>query len=149
MKKIFIYATIILIIDQVSKALISLIDNIVIIKNFFMIEKVNNYGAAFGFLQNQNRLLILISLIALFILIKYFKNFKPNKRNKIAFVFLIGGLMGNLSDRLFLGYVRDFLSFKILNISFSIFNLADAFITIGVILLIIAILKGEDNENRS
>ena len=149
MKKIFIYATIILIIDQVSKVLISLIDDVVIIKNFFMIEKINNYGAAFGFLQNQNRLLILDSLIALFILIKYFKNFKPNKRNKIAFVFLIGGLMGNLSDRLFLGYVRDFLSFKILNISFSIFNLADAFITIGVILLIIAILKGEDNENRS
>lgn len=149
MKKIFIYATIVLIFDQVSKVLISLIDDVVIIKNFFMIEKVNNYGAAFGFLQNQNRLLILIALIALFILIKYFKNFKSNLKNNLAFIFLIGGLMGNLSDRLFLGYVRDFLSFKILNVPFSIFNLADTFISIGIILLIIAILKGEDNENRS
>lgn len=149
MKKISIFATIVLIIDQISKVLINSINNVVIIKNFFMIEKINNYGAAFGILHNQTRLLILISLIALFILIKSFKNFKSNKRNTIAFSFLIGGLVGNLADRLFLGYVRDFLSFKIFDFSISIFNLADTFITIGIILLIVAILKGEDNENKS
>ena len=51
-----------------------------------------------------------------------------------------------LSDRIFFGYVIDFLSFKIINYNFPVFNLADTFIVVGVILLIIAIIKGEDKN---
>ena len=71
-------------------------------------------------------------------------NFKNNFRNNMAFGLLMGGIIGNLIDRLFLGYVRDFLAFRIFNYNYPVFNLADTFIVVGVILLIIAIIKGED-----
>ena len=72
--------------------------------------------------------------------------FKINKRNTLAFGMILGGILGNLSDRIFFGYVIDFLNFKIINYNFPVFNLADTFIVVGVILLIIAIIKGEDKN---
>ena len=87
--------------------------------------------------------------IAIFIIYRYMYNFKQNKRNNIAFGLIIGGIVGNLIDRVFLGYVRDFLSFKIFSYNYPIFNFADIFIVIGVFLLIIAILKGEDNNAKN
>jgi signal peptidase II len=78
-------------------------------------------------------------------------NFKNNNRNNLAFGLIIGGIVGNLIDRIFLGYVRDFLSIQIINYYYPVFNLADSFIVIGVVLLIIAIFKGEDQyaKNKS
>ena len=72
-----------------------------------------------------------------------------NTRNNIALSILLGGIAGNLADRLFLGYVRDFLDFRFGSYNFPIFNLADTFIVIGVILLIFAILKGEEKDGSS
>lgn len=139
--------------DQVSKVFITSYlnpnDSLEIIKNFFFLTSHNNYGAAWGILSHNAFILILISIIALIIIIRYSYNFKNNTRNNIAFSILIGGISGNLADRLFLGYVRDFLDFKIFNYDFPIFNLADSFIVIGVGLLIIAIIKGEDKNGSS
>ena len=139
--------------DQVSKIVISsylkLNESITIIKNFFNITSNHNYGAAWGILKNNTFLLIAFSIIALIILLRYSYSFKKNTRNEIAFSLLLGGIAGNLADRVCLGYVRDFLDFKIINYDFPIFNLADTFIVIGVILLIIAILKGEDKNGSS
>ena len=68
----------------------------------------------------------------------------------MAFGLLLGGLSGNLIDRLFFGYVRDFLDFYIFGYDYPVFNIADICIVFGVILLIIAVLKGEDtNEDNS
>ena len=139
--------------DQISKVFISsylkLNESIIVIKNFFNITLNNNYGAAWGILENNTKFLILVSIIAIFILIRYSYSFKTNTRNNIAFSILLGGIAGNLADRLFLGYVRDFLDFRFASYNFPIFNLADIFIVVGVTLLIIAILKGEDKNGSS
>lgn len=152
-KKILIYASIILFLDQISKILVDLYlsinDSFPVIKNFFHITYINNYGAAFGILNNKLWLLIMFTLLAFFIIYRYINTFKINKRNEIAFSFLLGGILGNLIDRLFLGYIRDFLDFNIFGYNFPVFNLGDSFIFLGAILLIIAIYKGEDNANSS
>ena len=71
--------------------------------------------------------------------------FKMNTRNSFAFALTISGILSNLTDRIFLGYVRDFLDFTIFGYDYPIFNIADIAIVVGVILLIVAIIKGEDN----
>lgn len=154
MKRFQLLLTIItLICDQISKVFIcSYITkgtSLKIINNFFYLTPNNNYGASWGLFQNHNILLIIISIIALFILLRYSYSFKSNKKNDIAFSILVGGIAGNLIDRIFLGYVRDFLDFRIFDYNFPIFNLADSFIVIGVVCLIIAIIKGEDKNGNS
>lgn len=77
----------------------------------------------------------------------YMQKFKQNRRNMIAFSLVIGGLLGNLIDRIIHGYVIDFIDFYVLNYNYPIFNFADSFICIGVCMLLYAIFMGEDNEN--
>lgn len=147
-RKIFFVAVISLFIDQITKILIGtffgLDEKVIIIKNFFAIHFINNYGAAWSILNNHVDFLIFASIVSLIIIYRYMYNFKTNRRNNIAFGLIIGGIVGNLIDRVFLGYVRDFLSFKIINYNYPIFNFADAFIVIGILLLIVAVMKKED-----
>jgi signal peptidase II len=154
-KKIFKVAVFSLLFDQITKILISIFLNVnekvVVIKNFLWAYYVENDGAAWSILSNKQNLLILLSIIALIIIYRYMYNFKKNKRNNLAFGFIIGGIFGNLIDRIFLGYVRDFISIKVIDYYYPVFNFADSFIVIGVLLLIIAIFKGEDQyaKNKS
>ena len=146
---IMIIGIITLLLDQLSKSLacIYLILNKsnVIIKDFFSFTLTNNYGAAFGILKNSNLFLIIMSLIILLTIYKYMHCFKKNKRNNIAFGFLLGGIFGNLIDRVIKGYVVDFIDFKIFNYDFPVFNFADVAIVLGIMLLFYAIISKEDN----
>ena len=147
-KKVYILGVIIFILDQISKCLVSTFlkynKSITVIKDFFYLKYINNTGASWGILSNGRILLIILSIIALIIIIRYINTFKNTILNIIGFGFLIGGILGNLCDRLFLGYVKDFLDFIIFHYDFPIFNIADIFIVVGVILLIISIIRGED-----
>lgn len=149
-KKVYILAIAIFIIDQISKALIStylkLNESIVVIKDFFYLRYINNTGASWGILSNSRILLVILSLIAIIILIRYMYNFKKTKLNLVGFGFLLGGILGNLADRLLYGYVKDFLDIIIFNYDFPVFNIADIFIVLGVIILIISIIRGEDKN---
>ena len=153
-RKILTIAMVTLVVDQITK---SILGNLIklgttkqIIKNFFYITTVHNDGAAWGIFSNQSIIIIIGTIISFIIIYKFIYGFKKNTRNNIAFGLVLGGLAGNLCDRLFLGYVRDFLDFIIFKYDFPVFNIADVAIVIGVILLIIAIIKGEDvNENNS
>lgn len=153
-RKILTIAMITLVIDQITK---SIIGNLIklgttkaVIKDFFYLTTIHNDGAAWGILSNQQFIITIGTIIAFFIIYKFIYGFKTNTRNNIAFGLLLGGLAGNLCDRLFLGYVRDFLDFTIFKYNFPVFNIADIGIVIGVFLLIIAIIKGEDvNDNNS
>lgn len=152
-KKIYVTAIIIFIIDQISKVIISsyigLNSSVRIIKNFFYLTYTNNTGASFGILKNSRVLLIVLSIIALVILLRYISTFKETKYNILGLGFLMGGIIGNLLDRVLFGYVRDFLNFYIMGYDFPVFNIADIFIVLGVFILIISILKGEDSNGSN
>ena len=152
-KKIYITAIIIFIIDQISKVIISsyigLNSSIRVIKNFFYLTYTNNTGASFGILKNSRVLLIILSIIALLILLRYISTFKETKYNILGLGFLMGGIIGNLLDRVLFGYVRDFFNFYIIGYDFPVFNIADIFIVLGVFILIISILKGEDSNGSN
>ena len=149
-KKTYVIAIFILLFDQISKSLIEIYfklnESFVIVKDFFNITVAHNTGGAWSILNNHSYLFIIFSVVALIVLIRFMFQFKNNLRNNIAFACTVAGIMSNLADRLFLGYVRDFLDFKILGYDYPIFNIADIAIVVGVLLLIVAILKGEDKK---
>lgn len=133
---IFIIVLVVLI-DQISKLIVGNIlglnESVKIIDNFFYITNVNNYGAAFNIFNGNTIFLILIALIMLYMLYKYFKDNNIN--------ILVGGIIGNLIDRIIYGYVRDFLDFRIFGYNYPIFNISDICICIGIFILIIKELK--------
>ena len=123
-----------------------LIESIVIIKNFFNLTYVENTGAAFSILENNTIFLILITFVTLFLIYKFLlKNKEFNKLEIITYSLLIGGIIGNLIDRIVYGYVIDYLEFIILNRHMPIFNFADICIVIGTILFLILTIKEEQN----
>lgn len=149
-KKTFLVAVLILILDQVSKSVIEILvgfeKSIKVIDGFFKLTSLHNTGGAWSILNDHGLFFIIASILAIIILLKFMFSFKENKRNILAFGLLFGGILSNLADRIFLGYVRDFLDFKIFNYDFPVFNIADIAIVLGVVLLILAILKGEDKN---
>ena len=101
---------------------------------------VENTGAAFSILQNSTNFLIIISIIALlgifYYVIKYAKLICI--KELLFLSFLTTGILGNLYERIFFGYVRDF--FNLAFVNFPIFNISDIFINIGVVGMIVLIL---------
>lgn len=143
----------IFIIDLVSKLIISnsikLYKSVPVIKNFFYLTYTKNRGAAFGILEGKTLFILVISLMLLiYLLYELFKK-KNSSLMDVSLSFIIGGLLSNLSDRLFLGCVRDFLHFKILGHDFAIFNIGDIFIVVGSILFLLGILLEEKHGNQS
>ena len=100
---------------------------------------IYNSGIAFGILDNNNELTSYFLLILGIIIVLYIINLAINEQSikkATALMIISGGALGNIIDRATDNYVTDFLHLKINNYSFFIFNLADAFITIGAILII-------------
>lgn len=149
-RKVYVISIIIFLIDQISKSLIStylkLNESVSVIQDFFYIRYVNNYGASWGILENNRTLLVILSIIAIIIILRYMYSFKKTKLNIYGFGFLLGGILGNLADRLLFGYVKDFFDFIIFNYNYPVFNIADIFIVLGVFMLIISILCGSDTD---
>ncbi len=153
-KKIIIISLIVVLIDQLTKILIklnlNLLDTITVIKNFFYITYTTNTGGAWSILENKQILLISISLVFLVVLLSYIKK-EENMSNLsiISYSLIIGGIIGNLIDRIFLNHVIDFLSFNIFGYYFPIFNIADSVIVIGIIILIVDTIRSEKNERNN
>ena len=149
MKKIGIIS-IVIIIDRILKVLVT--NNFVlnvrnkIIDGFFYITNCHNEGAAFSLFSGNVLFLIFITLIVLFLIYRTINKENVNKIGILAYGLLLGGILGNLYDRIFYGYVIDYLDFVIFKFNFAIFNLADAAIVIGAILLIV--FEGSDNDGR-
>ncbi len=133
----------VLLLDQISKYLISIKvaegTIIEVIPKFLYFTNIKNTGAAFGMFQSYTKILTIISLVAIFLIIilKVMLNLEFLFYN-IALGFILGGALGNLVDRYFVGEVTDFISFTFFG---PVFNIADSFIVIGFILIIILILR--------
>lgn len=154
MKRFFIVALVITFIDVFIKFILlnsfDLNSSITIIDKFFNITLLGNTGAAFSIFTENTFLLIFISFMALAIIYLFFiKDKSLTKMEEFIYGILIGGILGNLIDRIFRGYVVDYLDFNIFGYNFPVFNFADICIVVSIILLIIYTFKGEKNENRS
>ncbi len=130
--------------DQFSKFYIvkhfALGQKMTIIPDFFRLTHVHNTGAGFSILTDQTTFLSAVSLIAVIALI-YLLRKEKDLLTRISYLMIIAGALGNLIDRFRLGYVVDFLDFVIFGYDFPVFNVADTFITVGCILLILINLK--------
>lgn len=146
-----ILTIIFLIIDIISKLVVSnlmdVYDSIVIIKNFFYITYVRNTGAAWSIFEGEILGLVIVSLIIISFIIYYISKQKNKTRlEKISYSLILGGAFGNLLDRIVYGYVVDFLDFNIFGYDYPIFNLADSFIFVGVVMLIIHTWRCNDGN---
>lgn len=151
MKKVFFISFILIVIDQIIKLLINSFmiynSSIEIVKNFFYLSYVRNEGAAWSILSGNRILLIIVAILALiFIYYTLLKDKKLTKLDIVTYSLLIGGIIGNLLDRIIHGYVIDYLNFYIFNYNFPVFNFADMLIVISAVLIAISILKEKKHE---
>ena len=144
----------IFLLDRLSKLYIIYLDKInngseIYQSKFLNIYLIWNEGIAFGLfslddkhLYNILTLIILIVIIIILYLVVKNKGFK-----RYSLIFILGGAIGNLFDRIFYKAVPDFIDFHIENFHWFIFNVSDIFITMGVICMIILELIGKNDKN--
>jgi|SRR5690554_1754079 len=146
----------VIIIDQITKGLaISYLKegnkSVKIIDGFFHLTYVENSGGAWGMFAGRMWGFIVVTLVALAIFAYLMKFFDLKERTifSIALILMISGTLGNFIDRIFRGYVVDFLDFYIFGYNgynFPVFNFADICLTIGTSLLIFDILFGKSSH---
>ncbi|MDC0393685.1 signal peptidase II [Candidatus Pelagibacter sp.] len=150
--KYFLFILFIFIVDRLSKNYVILLDqsslesDLLFFSSFFNIQLVWNSGVAFGLFSFEEdfyyNLITLIIIFVVILVIYLAKN--ANKLDRYLYSMIIGGASGNLLDRLFYRSVPDFIDLHYNNFHWFIFNVADIFITIGIISLIFSdILKNK------
>lgn len=144
MKTSIIISILVALLDQIIKFFI---DKQVlfrkVIPDLFNIHKVYNYGVAFSFLENKRYLILLFSIILIYFLFNLRKDLPKAKKYDILFGVILGGILGNLIDRIFRGFVIDYFEIFLGQYSFPIFNLADICITLGIIIMILIMSLGD------
>ena len=108
-----------------------------VIENIFHLTYVENRGAAFGILQDQRWVFIVVTIVTLIFIFWYIRQMEPEIRLlRIGLNLIVAGAVGNLIDRIYLGFVIDFIDFRI----WPVWNIADMAIVIGTILTIVIII---------
>jgi signal peptidase II len=147
----YIIGILMLISDQVSKyyavELLRGREPYVLVDNFLQLNYIENFGAAFGILQNKQLFFIILTTFVIIGILIYIKlNTKLSKPMIFALVMVVFGALGNLIDRIRLGYVIDFIDVKFGNFyDFPVFNFADSFIVVATIVIMYLVLF-EKNE---
>ena len=152
-------ALVVLALDQITKFWISssmmLGTNIQVIEGFARLRYTHNTGAAFGLFADSTGILSILSLpVIIGILVAFVRLSHPTNLSVLAAGLVVGGAVGNLVDRIRLGYVVDFVDvygphIKINDMvyTFPVFNAADSAITVGVILILAGLLFGKAAES--
>lgn len=135
--RVLLISALVAILDQWTKYLVrshfALAESRPILEGFFSLTYVRNTGAAWGMLGGHNMALTLVSLLLLAALVLFRRSFLSDTwAHRLALGLLMGGVVGNLADRLRLGWVTDFLDFYFRGYHWPAFNVADAAICIGV-----------------
>ena len=139
--------------DQLTKCLavtyLKAVDTVPIIKNALHLTYLENRGAAFGMLKNHRWVFMVVSTLAIVAIVavmlaSYKKFYDPLLY--VGLTFIAGGGIGNMIDRIALGYVVDFIDFRL--IDFAIFNVADSFECVGCALVILQVLIGDIKASR-
>lgn len=160
-KKRILFAIVLLfaldIFDRLTKALAQKIlmgqDDAILIPGVLQLHYLENRGAAFSMLQGQQWFFYVITVAFSAVIIYFLHRIALTKRQfplYVTLVFLLAGALGNFYDRLFQGYVIDFIYFSL--IDFPVFNVADIYVTLSVIVLIVLVLfvyKGDELEHKS
>ncbi len=111
-------------------------------------SKELNDGAAYNIFSGYTPILIVVSLVMIVFIILFDAKYKPkSKLYLVGISFVLGGALGNLVDRVFLGGVRDFIIFEFWK-DFPTFNVADSFLVVGVVILILYILFFEKDTKK-
>ena len=157
-KNFFINLSFILLIflfDRISKIYVIYLDNKlfgseIFSSNFLNIYLIWNEGIAFGLFSFNEKIFynLLTIIILIIILIIFIMTIKSHGVKKYLLLMILGGALGNLFDRIFYKAVPDFIDFHIGNFHWFIFNVADIFISIGIIFLIILELTA-NNKGKS
>ncbi len=134
---VLLLGLIILVLDQLTKqavrAHLTYGQSIPLIDGFFNLVYVRNDGAAWNILSGHSIILVLISVAVLVLLFVFRHHFIQGKRSRqVMFGLLIGGIAGNLVDRIRFGWVTDFLDFQFGSYHYPSFNVADSAICIAI-----------------
>lgn len=123
---------------------------VVLIPGVLSLSYIENHGAAFGIMQGRQWLLIVISAVIIAAAVVFcIRRIRDTRYRylRVLTVFLVAGALGNMIDRIMLGYVRDFIYFKL--IDFPVFNVADIYVTVSAVLILIWIILHGDPEPGS
>ena len=143
--------------DQASKILVEkrmeVGQSIPIVADFFRLTFVRNAGGAFGISLGGEWFYLVASIVAIVFIFLYFRRMSAMGAGpQISLAMILGGALGNLVDRLRYGTVTDFLDFGIGRLRWPVFNLADAAVTVGIVVFLLSLLlkKAEDRgENKA
>ncbi len=147
----FIGIAVLLAADQITKWIVleklTQVETVSLIPNVFHLTYCENRGAAFGILQNQIWIFSVITVTVLLGVIYFMVRYRPkNKWLNVSLILLVGGALGNFIDRIFRGFVVDFLDFRLIN--FPIFNAADCFVVAGAIMLALYLIFSEYKKEK-
>ncbi|WP_100330843.1 signal peptidase II [Bacillus xiapuensis] len=149
----YLLALFIVLLDQWTKWLVvkgmEIGESSEVIKDFLYITSHRNRGAAWGMLEGQLWLFYIITVVVIIGIVYYMQTQAKNKPlMQSALALLLGGAIGNFIDRIFRKEVVDFINTYIFSYDFPIFNIADASLTMGVILLMGAMIIEDRKEKE-
>jgi len=146
----------IFLIDRLSKIYVINLDkkflgSEIFSSKFLNISLIWNEGVAFGLLSFEKEILynILTLIILIIILVIFFMVTQSHGFKKYALLIILGGALGNVYDRIFFKSVPDFIDFHVENFHWFIFNVADIFITLGIIFMILLEFNDNNKANKS